>query len=84
MLSLALTMYIPDMMEKMLYLKGKYGCIMMNFEGDRLFVAVPTIKDTFDADFSREINYPTERAKTEAEAAVITDIMEVLEAVPRF
>ena len=74
----------PDMMEKMLYLKGKYGSIMMNFEGDRLFVAVPTIKDTFDADFSREINYPTERAKTEAEAAVITDIMEVLEAVPRF
>ena len=73
----------PKMMERILYLKGKYGYIILNFEGDRLFAAIPTVKDTFDADITHAIDYPTDRARAEAEAAVIADIMEVLEAVPR-
>ena len=73
----------PAMMEKILYLKGKYGYVILNFEGDRVFAAIPYIKDTFDADMSRAIDYPTDRAKAEAEANVICDLMEVLEAVPR-
>ena len=73
----------PAMMERILYLKGKYGYVILNFEGDRVFAAIPYLKDTFDADMSRAIDYPTDRAKAEAEADVICDLMEVLEAVPR-
>ena len=75
----------PSMMERILYLKGKYGYIILNFEADRVFAAVPmtAARDTFDADMSRAIDYPTDRAKAEADANVICDLMEVLEAVPR-
>ncbi|MBR1673348.1 MAG: DUF3137 domain-containing protein [Eubacterium sp.] len=75
----------PSMMERILYLKGKYGYVILNFEADRVFAAVPitAMRDTFDADMSRAIDYPTDRAKAEAEANVICDLMEVLEAVPR-
>ncbi|MCR5149187.1 MAG: DUF3137 domain-containing protein [Eubacterium sp.] len=73
----------PDFMERIMYLKQKYGGILLNFMGNKLFVGIMSGRNAFDAVMNKEINYPDEMAKVAADADVIIDLMNALEVVPK-
>ena len=74
----------PDYMERIMYLKQKYNGIMLTIVGNKIFAGIQTQRDSFDANMQKAIDYPTDKARIEADAFVIKDIMDVLEATPKY
>ncbi len=68
----------PQFMEKIDFLKEKFNHVGMNFQGNKLYVAIWSGGDAFDGDPSREINYLDEKATIMKDVRVITDIIDVL------
>jgi len=68
----------PHMMENLERLKQKYNHVALNFQDNKLFLGVWTLKNTFDGNPIRKINYLREKEDVLKEVAVITDIIDAL------
>lgn len=68
----------PPMMEKIEELRERFGYVAFNFSSNRLFVGFKCGMKAFDADMSRPISYPAERAKIQKDVQVIMDIIDIM------
>lgn len=69
----------PQMMEKLFDLQSRFGNVALNFSGGRLFLGFNCGMGAFDADMSRPIDYPTEKARMKRDMQVIIDIIDIME-----
>ena len=68
----------PHMMENIVRIKQKYNHVALNFQDNKLFLGIWTLKDTFDGNPIRRINYLREKEDVLKEVTVITDIIDAL------
>ncbi len=68
----------PHMMEKIIELQERFGYVAFNFSDNRLFVGFKCGMGAFDADMSKPISYPAERAKIQKDMQVIMDIIDIM------
>ena len=59
---------------------GQYRAIAFHFKQDKLYVAIDHM-DSFDSNFLKEVDYPTEKEKIRKHIQVIIDIIEMLKLI---
>lgn len=68
----------PPMMERIKFLREKYGNVAFHFKPNEVYVAFNCQRDAFDPVITRKISYPQERARMEED---VSDIIHIIEAM---
>lgn len=72
----------PQMMERLMMLKQKYGNVTLVFDRGYLMVGLNSRMDSFDADLRKPINYQNEMMRMRNDVAVIEELIALLKCIP--
>lgn len=67
----------PEMMEKLERFHRTYDAFAMGFINNKLYVALSTGQESFEPDYSREVNYQYDIAKIKRDMKFITDTIDI-------
>lgn len=68
----------PQIMEKLKELANRYESIAIRMEADGLYIAINTLRDTFDANVFKQLNFFREMDLLREDVRDITDIIDIL------
>ena len=72
----------PQMMERLMALKRKYGNVTLVFDRGYLMVGLNSRMDSFDANLHKPIDYQNEMMRMRADVAVIEELIQLLNCIP--